>query len=253
MYPDLLVLVFSIRDESFYVERALRAGAKGYLMKGEATEKIIEAIRQIIKGDIYVSDKIKSVILEKYITGHNSGTSAIDQLSDREIAVFQLIGRGFSTREIAESLKISVKTVVKLRSFRVEAKRGLPSLAGGALEYVAPFDFFKNFRLAAAGEFSYIPISFGDAEYKIIYWGIFPKLYPFSKAGKGLNLSLGFSRLSLEMTTSFTDPTLGTADATFKVGAIIFQSGSAIALSGVSLPCSWRLAMLLAAWMIQLK
>ncbi len=108
-FPDLPVLVVSMHEELIYAERALRAGAKGYIMKSEATEEIITAIRQILSGNTYVSERMSSVMLERYITGRSPGGSYIDRLSDREIEVFELIGRGLGTREIAEALKVSVK------------------------------------------------------------------------------------------------------------------------------------------------
>src|SRR6185369_11564060 len=102
----------SMHDESIYAERALRAGANGYIMKQEATEKVLVALRRILGGEIYVSDRIANKMLKHYITG--SGTlrhSSIADLSDRELEVFRLIGEGHGTRQIAEELHISVKTV----------------------------------------------------------------------------------------------------------------------------------------------
>src|SRR5271157_1480398 len=110
--PRLPVLILSMHDESIYAERALRAGANGYIMKQEATEKVLVALRRILSGEIYVSDRIANKMLKHYITG--SGTlrpSSIADLSDRELEVFRLIGEGHGTRQIAEELHISVKTV----------------------------------------------------------------------------------------------------------------------------------------------
>jgi DNA-binding NarL/FixJ family response regulator len=111
-YPALPVLILSMHEESIYAERALRAGANGYIMKQEATEKVLVAVRRILGGEIYVSDQIANKLLKHYITG--SGTlrdSSIADLSDRELEVFRLIGDGHGTRQIAEELHISVKTV----------------------------------------------------------------------------------------------------------------------------------------------
>jgi DNA-binding NarL/FixJ family response regulator len=111
-YPELPVLILSMHDESIYAERALRAGANGYIMKQEATEKVLIALRRILAGEIYVSDRIANKMLKHYITG--SGTvrnSSIADLSDRELEVFRLIGEGHGTRQIAEELHLSVKTV----------------------------------------------------------------------------------------------------------------------------------------------
>ncbi len=112
LHPTLPVLILSMHDESIYAERALRAGANGYIMKQEATEKVLVALRRILCGEIYVSDRIANRMLKHYITG--SGTvrnSSIADLSDRELEVFRLIGEGHGTRQIAEELHLSVKTV----------------------------------------------------------------------------------------------------------------------------------------------
>lgn len=112
VHAMLPVLILSMHDESIYAERALRAGANGYIMKQEATEKVLVALRRILGGEIYVSDRIANKMLKHYITG--SGTlrnSSIADLSDRELEVFRLIGEGHSTRQIAEELHISIKTV----------------------------------------------------------------------------------------------------------------------------------------------
>jgi len=111
-HPTLPVLILSMHDESIYAERALRAGANGYIMKQEATEKVLVAVRRILHGEVYVSDRIASKILKHYITG--AGTvrnSSVADLSDRELEVFRLIGEGHGTRQIAEELHISIKTV----------------------------------------------------------------------------------------------------------------------------------------------
>jgi DNA-binding NarL/FixJ family response regulator len=111
-HPTLPVLILSMHDESIYAERALRAGANGYIMKQEATEKVLVAVRRILTGEIYVSDRVANKLLKHYITGSGSlRNSSIADLSDRELEVFRLIGEGHSTRQIAEELHISVKTV----------------------------------------------------------------------------------------------------------------------------------------------
>ena len=111
-HPTLPVLILSMHDESVYAERALRAGANGYIMKQEATENVLVAVRRILSGEIYVSARIANQMLRHYITG--TGTlrdSSIADLSDRELEVFRLIGEGHGTRQIAEKLHLSVKTV----------------------------------------------------------------------------------------------------------------------------------------------
>ena len=109
--PDLPVLVLSMHDELLYAERALRAGAQGYIMKQEASGKVLAALRRILGGGIYVSEKIANRMLQGYIGAKGAGPSSIADLSDRELEVFRLIGEGLSTREIAERLGISAKTV----------------------------------------------------------------------------------------------------------------------------------------------
>ncbi|MDQ6632783.1 MAG: response regulator transcription factor [Verrucomicrobiota bacterium] len=112
LYPQVAVIVLSMHDERLYAERALRAGARGYIMKRETTKKIITAIRQVMEGKFYVSEKLSAVFAEKFVEGRTTtATSPIDQLSDRELEVFQLLGEGRETRQIAESLNISMKTV----------------------------------------------------------------------------------------------------------------------------------------------
>jgi len=110
--PRLPVLILSMHDESLYAERALRAGANGYIMKQEATEKVLVALRRILSGEIYVSDRIASSMMRHYVRGANlSEHSSISELTDRELEVFRLIGEGHGTRQIAEALHLSVKTV----------------------------------------------------------------------------------------------------------------------------------------------
>jgi len=111
-FPDLPVLVLSMHNELLYAERALRAGARGYIMKDEGTEKLVAAIRLVLGGDIYVSETMSARMLHKFVEGSpDEGSSPIDRLSDRELQVFELIGRGLGTREIAAKLHLSVKTI----------------------------------------------------------------------------------------------------------------------------------------------
>ncbi len=106
------VLVLSMHDESLYGERAIRAGAKGYLNKQEASKKVIAAIRTILAGDIFVSEQMKSAMLRKMSGGHSpQGASPTDVLTDREMEVFQLLGQGLGVRQLAENLFVSVKTI----------------------------------------------------------------------------------------------------------------------------------------------
>ena len=101
-----------MHDEAIYAERALRARANGYIMKQEATEKVLVAVRRILNGEVYLSDRMSNKMLQQYIGGAPSMIqSRIASLSDRELEVFRLIGEGRATREIAEELHLSVKTV----------------------------------------------------------------------------------------------------------------------------------------------
>jgi len=129
--PDLPILVLSMHDESVYAERALRAGANGYMMKQEATEKFLVVLRRILRGEPYVSDRITSNLLQRIVTGPNKAKQAsIASLSDRELEVFHLIGAGYGTREIAEELHLSVKTV---ESYQAHIKEKLSLKSARAL------------------------------------------------------------------------------------------------------------------------
>ena len=111
-FPGLPVLIMSMHDESLYAERALRAGAKGYVMKQAASDNIRIAIRRILDGELYLSEKMKEKMLHSLVRNRKDETVfAIDTLSDREMEVFQLIGNGFGTRQIAAKLNLSVKTI----------------------------------------------------------------------------------------------------------------------------------------------
>ncbi|MBI1882807.1 MAG: response regulator transcription factor [Chlamydiae bacterium] len=115
-YPDLPILVLSMHDESLYAERVLRAGARGYIMKEEAIGKVLVAIRCVVDGEVYVSQKMTARILEKSIGGRfEKSVSPVERLSDRELEVFQMIGKGFATRQVAKQLHLSVKTVETYR------------------------------------------------------------------------------------------------------------------------------------------
>jgi DNA-binding NarL/FixJ family response regulator len=116
-HPNLPILILSMHDESLYAERALRAGAKGYIMKHEATERVITAIRRVLAGEIYVSDNMAAKMVSKLATGVAPlSASPVDCLSDRELEVFRLIGEGSKTREVADKLHLSVKTIETYRA-----------------------------------------------------------------------------------------------------------------------------------------
>lgn len=127
-YPEIQVVVFSMYDEQVYAERAIRAGASGYLMKSEPFPNLIEAIRKAALGDVYLSRTMASSILGKRFLSRGSGPGfAIDELTDRERAVFTLLGEGFSLDEIAEKLGIEAKTVETYRR-RAKEKLGLDTV-----------------------------------------------------------------------------------------------------------------------------
>jgi DNA-binding NarL/FixJ family response regulator len=127
--PDTRVLILSMHDEGLYAERALKAGARGYVMKQETPETVLKAIREVCNGGIYLSDKVKSRIVLQMVEGTSDvGTlkSGIERLSDRELEVFQMLGSGFRPREIAASLGLSIKTVETHRD-HIKQKMGLQS------------------------------------------------------------------------------------------------------------------------------
>ncbi len=111
-FPKLPALVLSMRDEGFYAERCLRAGARGYVTKEEGPQKVIEGVRKVLAGQIFISDRMATKVMAKIVRGSGEGDqSPIESLSDRELEVFELIGNGHATREIASRLHISTKTV----------------------------------------------------------------------------------------------------------------------------------------------
>jgi len=113
--PDLPVLVVSLHDENTYAQRVLKAGARGYVMKSEATDNILKAIRTIIGGGVYLSQNVKDKLIYG-MAGGSEYSSPTDVLSDRELEVFQLIGEGKGTRDIADILFLSVKTIETYKS-----------------------------------------------------------------------------------------------------------------------------------------
>lgn len=138
-YPDLPLLVLSMHDETLYAERALRAGSLGYIMKEEAIEKVLTAIRHVIAGEIFLSDRMKARLINQLVGGRiKQGGSSIDSLSDRELEVFRLIGEGRGTRQIAEELRLSVRTVEAYREYikdKLNLKNGT-ELVQHAFQYV---------------------------------------------------------------------------------------------------------------------
>lgn len=126
---DINVLVLSMHDEELYAERALRAGAKGYITKNEASTEVIEAIRCVMKGDVYASRQMTAKLLERMTQKRNNTELAgMETLADRELEVFQMLGRGKSTREIAQTLNLGESTVETYRA-RIKEKLQLRSAA----------------------------------------------------------------------------------------------------------------------------
>jgi DNA-binding NarL/FixJ family response regulator len=145
----LPMLVLSMHDESLYAERSLLAGAKGYIMKRETSSSIVEAIRCVLNGKIYLSEKIKGDLLDRFVRGpHQFDRSPVDRLTDRELEVFQWLGRGLSTNEIAQKLNLSAKTIGTYRE-RIKEKLNLrhaSELLWHAMLWV------ENERSSATGE-----------------------------------------------------------------------------------------------------
>jgi DNA-binding NarL/FixJ family response regulator len=130
-YPLVAALVLSMHEEELYAERAMRAGARGYVRKREISKNILVAIRRVLEGGIYVSEKLSNAMALKFLRGHESvgvAQSRVDQLSDRELEVFELLGKGRSTSQIAEQLHISLKTV-QAYCVRAKEKLGLTTAA----------------------------------------------------------------------------------------------------------------------------
>lgn len=122
---DMPMLILSMHDEFLYAERALRAGARGYIMKEEAMESVVFAIRQVLAGNLYFNDRVKEHILFQLSGDSGSAdTDPIKRLTNRELEVFRLIGQGYSTRDIAGRLNLSIKTIGTYRE-RIKEKLGL--------------------------------------------------------------------------------------------------------------------------------
>ncbi|MBI5592154.1 MAG: response regulator transcription factor [Deltaproteobacteria bacterium] len=125
LHPDLPVLVLSMYDESLYAERALMAGARGYIMKQEAIEMVVKAIRHVAGGNIYASDKVKEKVFKRLVAKQNrEEKTPLDLLTNRELEVFRLIGDGYSTKEIADQMRLSHKTIGTYRE-NIKEKLGL--------------------------------------------------------------------------------------------------------------------------------
>ena len=128
MHPKMAVLVISLHDETLYAERVLRAGGRGYIMKHEGGKKIMQAIRQVLSGQISVSEQMSAKILEIFSGRRTEANSSpVENLTDREFEVFRYIGDGLSTKRIAEQMRISTKTV-EVHRMNVKAKLNLKTM-----------------------------------------------------------------------------------------------------------------------------
>lgn len=134
-HPETPALVLSMHDESVYAERCLKAGARGYVTKERLEDTVLVAIRQLLAGETYMSEELRTRLAMKYVDGHSLATeSPLSALSDRELQVFRMIGQGSSTREIAEELHLSVKTI---ESHREHIKHKLTIESGTELVHRA--------------------------------------------------------------------------------------------------------------------
>ena len=128
-HPQIPALVLSMHDEAVYAERSLRAGARGYVTKQELDDTLLTAIHRLLDGEMYMSRKLEARLAAKFVTGRTLNTSLVlDALSDRELQVFRLIGQGWSTRQIAETLHLSIKTIESHRE-HIKQKLSIRSAA----------------------------------------------------------------------------------------------------------------------------
>lgn len=126
LHPEIPVLVLSMHDESLYAERAFRAGARGFVNKRETAQKMVEAIRRVLEGKLYVSEKAAEILAGKSVRGQPVNRSAVELLSDRELEVFDKLGQGIGTKQIATDFRVSVKTVQEYCA-RIKEKLNLAS------------------------------------------------------------------------------------------------------------------------------
>ena len=128
MHPDVAAIVLSMHDESLYAERAMRAGARGYIMKREATGKVLDAIKAVLDGKLYFSNAANAVMAQKLTQGSaGAAETPVAGLSDRELEVFELLGRGNNTRQISDQMNLSPKTV-QVYCARIKEKLNLANI-----------------------------------------------------------------------------------------------------------------------------
>jgi len=126
-FPQIALIVLSMHDEALYAERALHAGARGYVMKRETTKNVLTAIRRVVEGDIYVSDRVVNSMARRMSSRKTSAATPVERLSDRELEIFRLLGQGRTPSQIAEDLRLSLKTV-QAYCARAKEKFGVTSL-----------------------------------------------------------------------------------------------------------------------------
>jgi DNA-binding NarL/FixJ family response regulator len=127
VHPKVDMIVLSMHDEMLFAERAMRAGAAGYVMKRDATDKVLAAIRAVLQGATYFSNAVNAMLAQKLVKGPGDQPTAIAALSDRELEVFQLLGRGYSTRQVSEQMNVGFKTVHAYCA-RIKEKLNLASI-----------------------------------------------------------------------------------------------------------------------------
>jgi DNA-binding NarL/FixJ family response regulator len=127
-HPEVALIVLSMHDEMLYAERAIRAGARGYVMKSETSKEVLTAIRRVLQGDVYVSERVVNLMARRLGSSRKSAASSpVEQLSDRELEIFRLLGQGRTTSQIATDLHLSLKTV-QAYCARAKEKFGVDSL-----------------------------------------------------------------------------------------------------------------------------
>src|ERR1700726_2331500 len=126
-FPEVSLIVLSMHDEALYAERALRAGAKGYVMKRETTKNVLAAIRRVLGGDVYVSERVVTAMAKRMGSSRKAAAEPVERLSNRELEIFRLLGQGRTTTQIAEDLSLSLKTV-QAYCARAKEKFGVHSL-----------------------------------------------------------------------------------------------------------------------------
>ena len=151
-FPKVKVLILSMHDETLYAPRALRAGASGYIMKQEAADNVVAALRKIMTGEVYISERMATQMLSRMVGGRATPISSpVDLLSDRELEVFTLLGKGDGTRDIAEKLNLSVKTIESHRA-HIKEKLNLKNateLVRHAVQWVASETMDSTFETVA--------------------------------------------------------------------------------------------------------